>query len=93
LSISLQQTMIVYSLNSLPWLKSLIRKGSRVRVPVQKIEVLLRMHGRLHPGQAAGASGGRREVQVTQLTVSFLDIGQRQLITAPAHSIPVYAKG
>jgi hypothetical protein len=93
LSISLQQTVIVYPLNSLPGLKSLVRKGERVRVPVQKIEVLLRTQHRLHLWRAAGAGAGRREVQVTQLTVSFLDIGQRQLITAPAHSIPVYGLG
>jgi hypothetical protein len=93
MSISLQQTMIVYPLNGLPGrLKSLIRKDARA-ITLQKIEVLLRRHDRLHPAQGADASGGRREVQVTQLTVSFLDIGQRQLITAPAHSIPVYALG
>jgi hypothetical protein len=93
MSISLRQTMIVYPLGSLPkGLKLLIRKGERA-VTLRKIEELLRKHYRLHPGQSAGATGGGREVQVTQLTVSFLDIGQRQVITAPAHSIPVYALG
>ncbi len=92
MSISLQQTMIVYPLHSLPpGLKRLIR-GSKYVITLQKIEELLKAY-RLHPGQSAGATGGRREIQVTQLTVSFLDIGQRQLITVPAHSIPVYAQG
>jgi hypothetical protein len=93
MSISLQQTMIVYPLNGLPpGLRLLKRKGARA-ITLQKIEELLQNHHRLHPAQDAGASGGRREVQVTQLTVSFLDIGERQLITPPAHSIPVYALG
>jgi hypothetical protein len=92
MSISLRQTMVVYALGSLPGkLRLLIRSGARA-ITLQKIEVLLR-HDRLRPGQRAGANGGRRVVQVTQLTVSFLDIGQRQLITAPTHSIPVYALG
>jgi hypothetical protein len=93
MSISLQETTIVYPFR----LQGLPRGLRRLLVghtayTLQKIEKLLKTFRR-HPGKTAGASGGRREVQVTQLTVSFLDIGQRQLITAPTHSIPVYALG
>ncbi len=92
MSISLEQTMIVYPLHSLPpGLKRLIRRGERI-ITLKKIEYLLKEY-RLHAGQRGGANAGRREVQVTQLTVSFLDIGQHQVITVPAHSIPVYAQG
>jgi hypothetical protein len=43
---------------------------------------------------AAGAStGAQTETQTSTTTVTFLDIGQPQVITAPANAIPVYGRG
>ena len=92
MSLGLQQTMIVYPLRGIAGKVRILSRGRVRAITLQKIEELLK-NSRRHPAQSVGASSGRREVQVTQLTVSFLDIGQRELITVPAHSIPVYALG
>ncbi len=92
MSFSLEQTVFVAPLRTLPGrLKHPITRMGYAST-LQKVERLVRMsRKRAAENRAAGA--GRPEVEVTLYTVSFLDIGQRQLITAPAHSIPVYALG
>jgi hypothetical protein len=42
---------------------------------------------------AGAAAGAQTETQTTTSTVAFLDIGQPQVITAPANAIPVYGRG
>jgi hypothetical protein len=40
-----------------------------------------------------GKSTTETQIQVTSLVVTFQDIGQPQIITAPAHAIPTYGLG
>jgi hypothetical protein len=40
-----------------------------------------------------GGSAVKAQTQLTTVTVSFLGIGQRQVITVPAHAIPTYGLG
>jgi hypothetical protein len=40
-----------------------------------------------------GGSAVRAQTQLTTVTASFLGIGQRQVIRAPAHAIPTYGLG
>jgi hypothetical protein len=61
-------------------------------VTLQKLGKLIWEYRLGHPG-IRSAGRGQRQVQTTTLTVSFMDIGQREVITAPAHSIPQFGLG
>jgi hypothetical protein len=49
--------------------------------------------GRRHHPAAGRTGSGQIQVQVTTLTIGFLDIGQPQVITPPARSIPQFGLG
>jgi hypothetical protein len=61
--------------------------GHRV-ISLRKLKALLREH----PAQA-GLGAAKHETEMTEVTISFLDIGQRQVITAPAQSSPEFGLG
>ena len=56
--------------------------------------MLLRKSGRKIIIEAEpGGSAIKAQTQLTIVTASFLSIGQRQVITVPAHAIPTYRLG
>jgi hypothetical protein len=96
MSFSLQQTMYVVPLRIVPGRHKDVIIPIRSAYTLQKVGRLLRRYWKRavqSPGQSQAERTGRPEVEVTEYAVSFLDIGQRQVITVPAHSIPVYALG
>jgi hypothetical protein len=93
MTLSLRQVNIVYPFNprTLPaQLKRELTIGKTVTM--KKIELLIRAYGRDHPALAGGGRA-QRQVVLTTLTVSFLDIGQPQVITAPRHAIQQFGLG
>ena len=64
------------------------------RQDLAHIRVLLRKSGREVIIEAEpGGSAIKAQTQLTTVTASFLGIGQRQVITVPAHAIPTYGLG
>jgi hypothetical protein len=88
MSATLRGSVVVYGFR----LRSLPRSARHVIINGRRAKVqTLWQYLKRHPG--AGGTKGRREPQVTRLTVTFLDIGQHEVIRAPAHAIQQYAHG
>jgi hypothetical protein len=61
-------------------------KMAAIRRWFEKESKSFRGHGEIKVEISSGKSGMTRQTQVTSMTVSFLDIGQPQAITVPAHA-------
>jgi len=75
-----------------PWIYTVPDKAmaAKLRAKLNKTRGGRRIVIRVAP---PGSGAPHREVQVNRLTVTFSAIGRPQRITAPAHAIPVYARG
>jgi hypothetical protein len=61
-------------------------------ITVNKIQALIRAYARHQPALTGGGRA-QRQVVLTTLTVSFLDIGQPEVITPPRHAIQQFGLG
>jgi hypothetical protein len=68
-------------------------KIAAIRRWVEKERKLLKGHGMIKIELGSGKSGMTLQTQVTSLTVSFVDIGQPQAITIPAHAYLTHGLG
>jgi hypothetical protein len=100
MTLTTSQTVAVGMLNSRTLLRQMRAdpashraKLAAVRRWVEKESKLLKGHGLIKIELGSGKSGMTLQTQVTTMTVSFLDIGQPQAITVPAHAYLTHGLG
>ena len=87
-------TITLKQLQRLPNGTTVIGLAKLDKQDLAHIRVLLRKSGRKIIIEAEpGGSAIKAQTQLTTVTASFLGIGQRQVITVPAHAIPTYGLG
>jgi hypothetical protein len=87
-------TITLKQLQRLPKGITVIGLAKLDKQDLRHIRVLLRKSGRKIIIEAEpGGSAIKAQTRLTTMTVSFLRIGQRQVIRVPAHAIPTYGLG
>ena len=100
MTLTTSQTIVVGTLNMRTLLKRMHvdpashrARMAAVRRWFEKESKSLNGHGVIKIELGSGKSGMARQAQVTTMTVSFLDIGQPQAITVPAHAYRTHGLG
>ena len=87
-------TITLRQLRRLPEGTTVIGLAKLDKQDIRHIRVLLRKSGRKIIIEAEpGGSAIKAQTRLTTVTASFLRIGQRQVISVPAHAIPAYGLG